>query len=81
MIDRRSPRQFLVPSKAATLAGFAGRRREFFFGAVRGVLLINDLGDFEQQLARSVGGGCVNMTIIHCGFNDDPAGSSSSFRY
>ena len=39
---------------------------------VRRALLINDLGDFEQQLARSVGGGCVNVTIIHCGLTTTP---------
>ena len=48
-----------------TSAGFAGYRRQFGFGAVIGVLLVDDLRDFEQPITGGIGGNRVGEPVIH----------------
>src|SRR5271169_3772040 len=46
-------------------AGLAGGRRQFGLGAVRRVLLVDDLCDFEQQAAGGVRGDRVGEHVLH----------------
>src|SRR3984893_17119962 len=46
-------------------AGFSGRGRKLGLGAGGRVLLVDDLCDFEQQVAGRIGGDRVGEPVIH----------------
>src|SRR5271168_4090897 len=46
-------------------ASLPGNRRQFGLGAVRRVLLVDDLRDFEQQVAGGVGGNRVGEPVLY----------------